>query len=91
VIVDMLYQQLQVSDSVHISKTCFHLQEPTTEGQGGFIGNLAAMADYFTSTTPIDICSLDLGWGHPNATIDSRSVCTRPAMAPMGPSAGVAG
>jgi hypothetical protein len=74
-----------------VSFTCLVLQEPTTDGQVGFIGNLAAMAEYLTSTAPIDICSLDLGWGHPNATIDFRSVCTGPAMAPKGPVIGSAG
>lgn len=51
------------------------LQEPTIEGQGGFTGAVAALASYYTASKPIDLCSLDLGWGHKNATIDARAVC----------------
>jgi len=49
--------------------------EPTTEGAGGFTAAVAALASYYTASAPIDLCSLDLGWSHPNATIDSRAFC----------------
>ena len=49
-------------------------QEPTTEGQGGLVGALAGLVDYYTSLGPFDTCTLDLGWSHPNATVTEKSV-----------------
>lgn len=45
------------------------------EGQGGFTGALAALAAHFTSSGPIDICSLQLGFDAPNATAGATAVC----------------
>ena len=50
------------------------MQEPTLEGQGGVVGTLAALAAYYSDTGPLDSCSLDLGWSHPNATVGAKSV-----------------
>ena len=50
------------------------MQEPTTEGQGGFTGAVAGLAAYYTGTAPINLCSLDLGFSHPNATVDATAI-----------------
>lgn len=71
-------------DSLVASRRDYTYAEPTTEGAGGFTGAVAALASYYTTSAPIDVCSLDLGWSHPNATIDSRAVCGAPATATTG-------
>jgi hypothetical protein len=62
-------------DSLVSSRRDYTYAEPTTEGAGGFTGAVAALASYYTTSAPIDVCSLDLGWSHPNATVDARAVC----------------
>lgn len=62
-------------DSLVASRRDYTYAEPTTEGQGGFTGAVAGLASYYTSSAPINLCSLDLGWSHPNATIDAKAVC----------------
>jgi hypothetical protein len=41
----------------------------------GITGALAALSEYFTTKqTKQDDCGLDLGWGHPNATVTAKSI-----------------
>lgn len=41
----------------------------------GITGALAALSEYFTTKqTKQDDCGLDLGWGHPNATVSAKSI-----------------
>lgn len=54
-----------------------HVQEPTLEGQGGPTGTFAALAAFYTDSQPYSACGLDLGWGHPNATVTAASVDNR--------------
>lgn len=62
-------------DGLVASRRDYTYAEPTIEGQGGFTGAVAALASYYTTSKPIDLCSLDLGWRHQNATIDAAAVC----------------
>ena len=64
-------------------------QEPTLEGQGGPTGAFAGLAAFYTDSAPFSACGLDLGWGHPNATVTSNSVDNREGCAGGGtPAAG---
>jgi hypothetical protein len=45
------------------------------DGVTGITGALAALSEYFTTKqTKQDDCGLDLGWGHPNATVTAKSI-----------------
>lgn len=48
--------------------------EPTTEGQGGISGGLAALVEYYDKMKKQDDCGLDLGWDHPNAQITKKTM-----------------
>ncbi|KAK9828596.1 hypothetical protein WJX72_000945 [[Myrmecia] bisecta] len=69
-------------DSLIVGRKDYTYAEATTDGTTAFTGCLAALAGYFTTgQAHITDCGLDLGWGHPNATvvagksIDNRVGC----------------
>jgi hypothetical protein len=76
-------------DSLVVGRRDYTYAEPTVEGQGGFQGAVAGLAAYYSSTAPFSKCSLDLGWGHPNATTTNPKAVINTAGCPG--NVGVAG
>jgi hypothetical protein len=65
-----LYGAPLQDDSIVSGRKDYTYTEPTTEGQGGITGALAGLVQYFSAgISPVTDCNLDLGWGHPNATV----------------------
>lgn len=61
-------------DGLITTRRDYTYSEPTTEGQGGITGSLAALAEYYDGMTPQNDCQLDLGFNHPNARRTSKTV-----------------
>lgn len=61
-------------DSLMTNRRDFTYTEPTTEGQGGITGCLAAMAEYHSGMGPQNDCGLDLGWGFPGAGSSKKGI-----------------
>lgn len=61
-------------DGLVTTRRDYTYTEPTTEGQGGITGSLAALAEYYDGMSPQDDCQLDLGFSHPNARRTEKTV-----------------
>lgn len=61
-------------DALMTNRRDFTYTEPTTEGQGGITGCLAALAEFYEGMGPQNDCDLDLGWGHPAAKFNKMKI-----------------
>jgi hypothetical protein len=63
-----------MDDSLVVGRKDYTYTEPTTDGNGGITGALAALVQYYGITTQQNDCGLDLGWTYINATRTAKSV-----------------